>query len=69
MSTLAVVLILLELAIIGFLLFRRKTSSYDGNMVVYETDDKKTFSLEIETPPDKMSAQKDIRLRVTHAPE
>lgn len=69
MAPFAIALILIELIIIGFLLFRRKMPSYDGTMVVYETDEKKTFSLEIETPPDKMTAQKDIKLRVTHAPE
>lgn len=68
MSVLAVVLIVLEALVICLLMIRNGLRPYDGNMVVYNTDEKKTFTLEIKSDLDKLDTKKSITLRVIEPP-
>lgn len=68
MLVLAIVAVL-EALVILTLAVRLTRAKYDGNVVVHETDDKKTFSIEINGDPDKLDQKKEIRLRVRTLPE
>lgn len=69
MYALLIVLIVLEALLLLRLAIKLRRRKYDGNMVVHDTDDKTTFSLEIDTEPAVLVNQKSISLKVVTAEE
>lgn len=62
------IIIIIEGILLGLTTFKLRKPEYDGVMVVMDTEDKKTFSLEINTDPDKLDQKKQIVLKVTNVP-
>lgn len=69
MSALAVALIVIEAFVILVLLVKLRRPKYDGNMVVQDLDEKKIYSLEIETDPDALDKKRQIVLKVVDTPQ
>ena len=52
----------------GTVVFKRKFK-YDGTMDVTETEDKKTYSLNLEIDPDELEGKREIRFKVNRQKE
>lgn len=63
---LVVVIVLMGLTILAMAAKMRKIS-YQGEILVFETDEKKTFSIEPFGDIDKLDQRTDIRLKVVKA--
>lgn len=68
MIALLIVLVILE-ALLILRLVAKLRNRYDGNMVVHDTEQKTTFSLEILTDPEKLVKQNSITLKVVNDAE
>lgn len=66
---LLVIIIVIETVGLMVAILKLMKPNYDGKMVVIDGEDKKTFSLEIKTDPNRLDQQKKITLKVTNALE
>lgn len=62
-----VFVILVLLCVIVRLALRKPKFTYDGTILVTETDEKKLLSLEIDVPPDLLDQKQQIIFRVKKA--
>ena len=65
MSVLLIIAIIEALCILVILIKRKPR--YDGAIIVMETEEKKIFSIEIASNPDRLDEKKKVVLQVTKA--
>lgn len=64
MITLLIVIAVVEALLLLWVMAKLRTGRYDGNLLVNDTDEKTTLSLEIETPPEQLIRQKNLLLKI-----
>lgn len=60
------IIVTIESLTILVLLFKLRRKPYDGSMLVTDTDEKTTFTLEIDVDPDTFAQRKTIVFQVKH---